>query len=171
MVELDTAMVHDIQRLAQKVAPIAYNISLKTLPDNLFRELEALARNYRFQKDMSFTPDLDLESVFRRVLIEGEKDVKIGDTPISLSDVHYFPEDDALRQWIYLAVKSRTLQSDLHHRMAEGQWFVRDALLELGKQLVAKGTLNQEKEVFDLHLDDIAKFSVHTVQINPSKNQ
>lgn len=156
IVEDDTLVVRDLQALARKVKTSSL-ITLKEETPDIYLELEKLAKHYRFQKNASFTHDLDLEIVFRRVLQEienlGASENRAEKT--NAINEYYFPHDDALRRWMYLGVKSRISQTDCNHRLARGQWAVREALLELGEELTAQGQLNHPKEIFDLSLDEI----------------
>ena len=172
--EEDSLMLIAILELAKKVDASSKitedGLSLKDLEEkapDIYQELKKTAKQYRFQKDVSFGQELDLENVFRRVLleIEGSKNKEIHNFDIAASGTkghvineYYFPQDDELRRWMYLGVKSRILQSDCHHKLVRGQWPVREALLELGESLTAQGQLQHPTEVFNLSLKQISDF-------------
>lgn len=173
LLEEDSLIVKAILELARKIqyharmnpkASITLLQLQKQAPE-IYQDLVSTAKQYRFQKDISFIPDVDVEQVLKRVLIEIEKrgeeeipELNIAST-VSKNGIndHYFPLDDELRRWIYLGVKSRVLQSNCHHIMIRGQWKIREALLELGQRLVEQGKLNQRKDIFNLSADEVAR--------------
>lgn len=175
MQEEDSLMVQNILELAKKIENFkrqSYQtvIELSTLekhaPD-IYLQLEKIAKQYRFQKNLSFSEDLDIKIAFKRIQTEIQNigADKILDLDISsiiakdlLSNEHYFPQDDVLRRWISLGIKSRILQSNCSHTWIRGQWPVREALLELGDTLVQQGILNDKIQIFNLSIEEVSGF-------------
>lgn len=134
MKEEDTLLFHDIRHLAKlfsNLPSISFEEFKKHYP-NEYRNLEHLGKQYRFQDNLSFTTELNLEALFNRIIKESKQLVLDSPSNTSRSNHDFFPQDAQLKNWIEIASKSRILQSNTHHKIIRGQWQVREKLLELG---------------------------------------
>jgi hypothetical protein len=102
---------------------------------------------------MAFEAELDPSPLVHRIekemahVKEGKKFVA---TSKRANEFNFFPQQDALRKWVYADIKSRILQSNAQHYQLRGQWPVKEALMAFAKRLVEQNKLKQEEDLFDL---------------------
>ncbi len=134
MEEEDSLLFQDIRDLAHAFSAfpaIDFEKFKQDYPKE-FQKLEQLGKKYRFQDNLSFTSELNLESLFHRIIKESKKFTANSPSNTSTSNHDFFPQDTPLKEWIEIASKSRILQSNTHHKIIRGQWQVRKELLQLG---------------------------------------
>lgn len=153
----DVNMQQEIKKLASKlkfIARVNDVAVLKKHPSMIFKEIENLARKYRFDKDISFAKEPDLNLIYQRLLLENENADQTA-KPLNKIKQDFFPDYPALKRWLYLSIFSRIMQSNANHYQVRGQWQISKELLKLGEYLKTQKKLKKAEDIFNLSSSEI----------------